>query len=432
MKKIQSVRGFNDVLPPDTVLWQRLHAVAAQTFAAYGYGEIRMPLLEHTSLFLRSIGEVTDIVEKEMFTFQDREGDSLTLRPEGTASCVRAGLEHGLLHNQQQRLWYAGPMFRHERPQAGRYRQFHQLGAETYGIAGPEADLEVIALSARLLRGLGLQGLKLEINSLGSSEARAAYRAALLAFLEKHAGALDADSQRRMHSNPLRVLDSKVAQTQEILRDAPTLMDALDAESRAHFDTLLQGLSDLNIGYTINQRLVRGIDYYGRTVFEWITDQLGAQGTVCAGGRYDGLVEQLGGSPTPAVGWASGVERLILLMKAQDVAGPVASADVYLCAIGDAAQRQAGILGEQLRDSLPALRLVTNAGGGKLAVQLKRADRSGAALALILGDEEIANRSIQVKSLRAAAGQGTDPASNQQQTLAWTELSGRIAGLLNS
>jgi histidyl-tRNA synthetase len=432
MKKIQSVRGFNDVLPPDTVLWQRLHAVAAQSFAAYGYGEIRMPLLEHTSLFARSIGEVTDIVEKEMFTFQDREGDSLTLRPEGTASCVRAGLEHGLLHNQQQRLWYAGPMFRHERPQAGRYRQFHQLGAETYGIAGPEADLEVIALSARLMRGLGLQGLCLEINSLGSSEARAAYRAALLAFLERHASSLDADSQRRMHTNPLRVLDSKVPQTQEILRNAPALADALDSESRAHFDTLQQGLTDLNIGYTINQRLVRGIDYYGRTVFEWITDQLGAQGTVCAGGRYDGLVEQLGGSPTPAVGWASGVERLILLMKAQGVVGPVATADVYLCAFGEAAQRQASMLAEQLRDSLPALRLVTNAGGGKLAAQLKRADRSGAALALILGDEEIASRSIQVKSLRAAAGPAADPGFNQQQTIAWTELSGRIAGLLNS
>ncbi|MDP9139257.1 MAG: histidine--tRNA ligase [Pseudomonadota bacterium] len=432
MKKIQSVRGFNDVLPPDTVLWQRLHGVAASSFAAYGYGEIRMPLLEHTTLFSRSIGEVTDIVEKEMFSFTDREGDSLTLRPEGTASCVRAGLEHGLLHNQQQRLWYAGPMFRHERPQAGRYRQFHQLGAEVYGIAGPEADLEVIALSARLLRGLGLQGLRLEINSLGSSEARAAYRAALLAFLERHASALDADSQRRMHTNPLRVLDSKVPQTQEILRDAPALMEALDGESRAHFDTLLQGLTDLNIAYTINQRLVRGIDYYGRTVFEWITDQLGSQGTVCAGGRYDGLVEQLGGSPTPAVGWASGVERLILLMKAQGVAGPVATADVYLCALGEAAQRQASVLGEQLRDSLPALRLVTNAGGGKLAAQLKRADRSGAALALILGDEEIANRSIQVKSLRTAAEPAADTGFNQQQTIAWTELSGRIAGLLNS
>jgi len=432
MKKIQSVRGFNDVLPPDTVLWQRLHSVAASSFSAYGYGEIRMPLLEHTTLFSRSIGEVTDIVEKEMFTFTDREGDSLTLRPEGTASCVRAGLEHGLLHNQQQRLWYAGPMFRHERPQAGRYRQFHQLGAEVYGIAGPEADLEVIALSARLLRGLGLQGLRLEINSLGSSEARAAYRAALLTFLERHASSLDADSQRRMYTNPLRVLDSKVPQTQEILRDAPALMDALDSESRAHFDTLLQGLTDLNIGYTINPRLVRGIDYYGRTVFEWITDQLGSQGTVCAGGRYDGLVEQLGGSPTPAVGWASGVERLILLMKAQGVAGSVATADVYLCTLGEAAQRQASVLGEQLRDSLPALRLVTNAGGGKLAAQLKRADRSGAALALILGDEEIANRSIQVKSLRATAEPAADTGFNQQQTIAWTELSGRIAGLLNS
>ncbi len=422
----QSVRGFNDVLPPDTAIWQYLHRVANETFAAYGYGEIRLPLLEHTALFSRSIGEVTDIVEKEMFTFQDREGDSLTLRPEGTASCVRAGLEHGLLHNQQQRLWYAGPMFRHERPQAGRYRQFHQLGAEAYGMVGPDIDLEVIALSARLLSRLGLRDLTLELNSLGSSEARAAYRSALIEFLQRHESALDADSKRRMHSNPLRVLDSKSPQTQEILRDAPQLIDALDSESREHFDRLQQGLSDLGLPYRLNSRLVRGLDYYGRTVFEWTTTALGAQGTVCAGGRYDGLVTQLGGSATPAVGWACGIERLILLMKAQGVAVPDTAPHAYLCWLGDAAQREAARLGEQLRDAHPGLRLVVNAGGGKLAAQLKRADRSGARVALILGDAEIAARTIQVKSLR-------DPASiPEQQILPWSELSGYVAGLFDA
>ncbi|MFP5305050.1 MAG: histidine--tRNA ligase [Gammaproteobacteria bacterium] len=427
MNRFQSVRGFNDVLPPDTALWQHLHAVAARTFAAYGYGEIRLPLLEHTALFARSIGEVTDIVEKEMFTFQDREGDSLTLRPEGTASCVRAGLEHGLLHNQQQRLWYAGPMFRHERPQAGRYRQFHQLGVEAYGMAGPDIDIEVIALSARLLRALGIGAVRLELNSLGSAQARAAYRAALVAFLERHEASLDADSRRRLQTNPLRVLDSKSPQTQEILREAPTMADALDAESRAHFDALQQGLQDLGIDYVLNARLVRGLDYYGRTVFEWVTDQLGAQGTVCAGGRYDGLVEMLGGAPTPAVGWASGVERLILLMKAQGAVAPGAAPHAYVCVLGDAAARAARRLAEQLRDALPGLRIVLNAGGGKLAAQLKRADRSGAALALILGDAEVAAGTIQVKSLRS-----TEATESQQQALPWAELPQRLGGLLDA
>ncbi len=425
--RFQSVRGFNDVLPPDTVLWQHLQAVAARTFAAYGYGEIRLPLLEHTSLFARSIGEVTDIVEKEMFTFQDREGDSLSLRPEGTASCVRAGLEHGLLHNQQQRLWYSGPMFRHERPQAGRYRQFHQLGAEAYGITGPDIDVEMIALSARLIRSLGIGGVRLELNSLGTAETRERYRAALVAFLERHEASLDEESKRRMHRNPLRVLDSKSPQTQAIVRDAPTILDTLDDESRAHFDGLRQGLDDLGIAVTINPRLVRGLDYYSRTVFEWVTDQLGAQGTVCAGGRYDGLVAQLGGSPTPAVGWASGIERLILLMKAQGIAAPDAAPHAYLCALGEPAERELRRLAEQLREALPALRLVVNAGGGKLVAQLKRADRSGARLALILGDAELAARSIQVKSLRSA-----ESPSIQQQSLTWAELPGHLGGLLAS
>lgn len=418
----QSVRGFNDVLPTDTAIWQYLHNTAADVFAAYGYGEIKLPLLEHTELFKRSIGEATDVVEKEMFTFDDREGQSLTLRPEGTASCVRAGLEHGLLHNQQQRLWYAGPMFRHERPQAGRYRQFYQLGVEAYGIAGPDVDVEIIALSARLFRRLGLKDLTLEINSLGSSESRAAYRAALVAFLQKHEASLDADSRRRMLSNPLRVLDSKVPATREIVKDAPSILQHLDDASRAHFEGLQQGLSDLGIPFVANDRLVRGLDYYTRDVFEWTTQQLGSQGTVCAGGRYDGLVEQLGGSPTPAVGFASGVERLILLLKAQGVALPTAAPHVYFCWLGEDGERAARKLAEQLRDQQPALRVVLNAGGGKLQAQLKRADRSGASVALILGGEEAASQSIQVKSLRS---------DSQQSHCKWPELSSTLAGLLN-
>jgi len=418
----QSVRGFNDVLPPATAQWQHFHAVAADILNGYGYGEIRLPIIEQLALFKRSIGEVTDIVEKEMFSFTDREGDSLALRPEGTAACVRAGLQHGLLHNQQQRLWYAGPMFRHERPQAGRYRQFHQLGVEAYGIAGPDIDVEVIALSARLFRRLGLRDLQLELNSLGSGETRQNYRAALVAYLERHAGTLDADSQRRMHSNPLRVLDSKSPQTQALLAEAPSILDFLDTESRAHFEGMQQGLSDLGIAYTVNPRLVRGLDYYGRGVFEWTTTQLGAQGTVCAGGRYDGLVEQLGGSPTPAVGWASGIERLILLLNAQQAALPDNAPHVYFCWLGDVAQREARKLAESLRDQLPGLRMVLHAGGGKLQAQLKRADRSGARYALILGDNEAAENRIQVKSLRDN--------ESPQQILGWPELPARLAGLL--
>lgn len=417
----QSVRGFNDILPADAAVWQHLHSVAAEVFAAYGYGEVKLPLLEHTELFKRSIGEATDVVEKEMFTFDDREGQSLSLRPEGTASCVRAGLEHGLLHNQQQRLWYAGPMFRHERPQAGRYRQFHQLGVEAYGMIGPDVDVEIIALSARLFRRLGLKDLTLEINSLGSSESRAAYRAALVSFLGKHEAHLDADSKRRLHSNPLRVLDSKVPATKEIVKDAPAIFDHLDDESRAHFDGLQQGLTDLGISYVVNNRLVRGLDYYTKGVFEWTTDQLGAQGTVCAGGRYDGLVEQLGGSPTPAVGFASGVERLILLLKAQSVLLPEATPHLYFCHLGDEAARAARKLSEQLRDAMPDLRLVLQAGGGKLKSQLNRADKSGARYALVLGEEETARREVQVKSLRN---------DSPQITCSWPELSGTLAGLL--
>ncbi|HET8882428.1 MAG TPA: histidine--tRNA ligase [Solimonas sp.] len=421
----RSVRGFNDVLPADAAAWQQLYRIAGEVFAAYGYGEIKLPLLEQTALFKRSIGEVTDIVEKEMFSFVDREGDSLSLRPEGTASCVRAGLEHGLLHNQQQRLWYAGPMFRHERPQAGRYRQFHQFGVEAYGMAGPDIDAEVIALSARLLQRLGLGDVTLELNSLGGSEVRLRYRQALLDFLLRHEASLDADSQRRVRSNPLRVLDSKSPQTQAILADAPSIADSFDADARAHFDGLQQALGDLGLAFTINPRLVRGIDYYTSTVFEWTTTALGAQGTVLAGGRYDGLVEQLGGSATPAVGWACGIERLLLLMKAQGVAIDSGAAHVYFCALGDDAQRQSRKLAEQLRDAAPSLRVVLNAGGGKLAAQLKRADRSGAQFAVVLGDTEMAAGTVQVKSLRGDAAGGA-----AAQILSWPELATCLAGLV--
>jgi histidyl-tRNA synthetase len=419
--KYQSVRGFNDVLPADAPAWQFLHHAAAQVFAAYGYAELRLPLLERTELFERSIGEGTDVVEKEMFTFKDRENDSLTLRPEFTAGTVRAGLEHGLLHNQQQRLWSAGPVFRHERPQAGRYRQFHQLNAEAYGMPGPDIDVELIALSARVLRRLGVAGaVRLELNSLGTPEARKKYRAALVEFLEGRKAQLDETTRQRMAQNPLRALDSKDLGTRKAVADAPSLLDFLDGESAAHFGAVKGGLDALGIAYVVNPRIVRGLDYYSRTVFEWTTDRLGAQGTVLAGGRYDGLVEQLGGSPTPAIGWAAGVERLILLMRESGVALPDGAPHAYLCWLGDAERDAAMRLAEQLREAVPRLRLVLNAGGGKLPAQLKRADRSGARLALILGEAEAARQSIQVKSLR----------DSTQAECSWAELPARLSDLL--
>jgi len=431
--QFRSVRGFNDVLPADAAAWQFLHATAAEVFAGYGYGEIRLPLLEHTELFERSIGAATDVVEKEMFTFRDRDNDSLTLRPEFTAGVVRAGLEQGLLHNQQQRLWSAGPVFRHERPQAGRYRQFHQLNVEAYGMAGSDIDVEIIALSARLLRRLGLQGVvRLELNSLGTTEARTRYRAALIGFLQGREAQLDETSRRRLQTNPLRALDSKDPGTRAAVADAPSLLDFLDAESAAHFRAVQEALQALGIAFTLNPRIVRGLDYYSRTVFEWTTDRLGAQGTVLAGGRYDGLVEQLGGSPTAAIGWAAGIERLVLLMKEAAVAVPDAGAQVYLCALGDAAQREAGVLAERLRDALPALRLVLNAGGGKLPAQLKRADKSGARLALILGDEETARQAVQVKLLERGALRQVSSGAPPQTECSWAELPARLAGLLQT
>lgn len=420
-KKIQAIRGMNDILPEQTPVWQYFEETVKELLGSYGYREIRMPIVEQTALFQRSIGEVTDIVEKEMYTFEDRNGDSLTLRPEGTASCVRACEEHGLLYNQSQRLWYIGPMFRHERPQKGRYRQFHQVGVETYGIESADIDAEVIMLSARLWQQLGLsEHVTLQLNTLGSNEARARYRDALVEYLSQHQEQLDEDSQRRLHTNPLRVLDSKDANTQALLVNAPQLHDYLDDESREHFAQLRSILDAAGITYEINQRLVRGLDYYCKTVFEWVTDKLGAQGTVCAGGRYDGLVEQLGGKPTPAVGFAMGIERLILLIETLELIPEVVyqTLDAYLCPMGEGTAQAALVLADKLRNELGWLRLQTHCGGGSFKSQLKRADKSGARFALILGEEELAQNTIAVKDLRL---------DNAQITLTHTELANWLA-----
>ena len=401
-KTIQAIRGMNDCLPEQTGVWQRVESTLRQVVANYGYQEIRTPIVENTALFKRSIGEVTDIVEKEMYTFDDRSGDSLTLRPEGTASTVRAGNEHGLLYNQQQRLWYMGPMFRHERPQKGRYRQFHQFGVETYGLDGPDIDLEVILLSARLWKVFGISdAVTLEINSLGSNEARARYRDALVAFLSEHKDQLDEDSLRRLESNPLRVLDSKNPQVQALVKDAPVLLDHLDEESKQHFSLLCERLTQAGIEFKVNPKLVRGLDYYNRTVFEWVTDSLGAQGTVCAGGRYDGLVEQLGGKSTPAVGFAMGMERLVLLLTTLETINVDASnADVYITAMGDEAAGFAMQVAESLRDARPNLRVMMHCGGGNFKKQLKRADKTGAQVAILIGTEEMNAKQVGVKPLR--------------------------------
>jgi len=425
-KSLQAIRGMNDILPEQTPLWRYFEGVVANLLDEYGYRQIRMPIVEVTELFKRSIGEVTDIVEKEMYTFDDRNGDSLTLRPEGTASCVRAVLEHGLSNNGQvQKLWYIGPMFRYERPQKGRYRQFHQIGVEVFNLAGPDIDAELIALTWRLWQRLGLRdAVTLELNSLGTSESRARYREALVTYLEARKEQLDEDSQRRLGSNPLRILDSKVPETQALLVDAPKLSDYLDDESRAHFEGLKARLDALGIRYVVNPKLVRGLDYYSKTVFEWVTDKLGAQGTVCAGGRYDGLVEQLGGKPTPGVGFAMGIERLILLLETLNLvpAEIARQIDVYFCALGEAAELAAIHLAEQLRDQLPGLRLQVNAGGGNFKTQLKKADRSAALFALVLGEDELARQVIGFKPLR---GQG------EQQEIAWSALAEHLASRLS-
>ena len=400
-KNIQAIRGMHDVLPDQTPLWQFLERRVAGVLAAYGYREIRMPILEQTELFKRSIGEVTDIVEKEMYTFDDRNGDSLTLRPEGTAGCVRAAMENGLLHNQTQRLWYQGPMFRHERPQKGRYRQFHQIGVETFGMPGPDVDAELILITARIWRELGIDGLELKLNTLGSADERAAYRTELVDYLQAHHERLDADSRRRLGSNPLRILDSKNPAMRELLDGAPTMHAHLGDETRRHLDFVCDTLTRAGVAFVLNPRLVRGLDYYSRTVFEWVTDRLGAQGTVCAGGRYDGLVEQLGGKPVPAVGFAMGLERLVAVLEEIDPGAGAAVADVYLVLLGDAAVTEGLVLAERLRDALPGREVVAHCGGGGMKAQFKRADRSGARYALVIGDAEVEGGTVALKSLRA-------------------------------
>ncbi len=400
-KQIQAIRGMNDILPDQTSRWQALESVIRRLVASYGYSEIRMPIVEQTELFKRSIGEVTDIVEKEMYTFDDRNGESLTLRPEGTASCVRAGNQHGLLYNQQQRLWYMGPMFRYERPQKGRYRQFHQVGVESFGIASPDIDAELIIMTARLWRELGIaEYLTLELNSLASNEARAVYRQALTKYLRDHVDQLDEDSIRRLESNPLRILDSKNPAMANLLSGAPKLSDYWDEESREHFQSLCARLDAAGVRYTLNERLVRGLDYYNRTVFEWVTDSLGAQGTVCAGGRYDGLVGQLGGKDTPAVGFAMGLERLVLMLEVANTLPISDAVHVYIAAVGDSAELPAQAVAEKLRDLFPTLHVLQHCGGGNFGRQLKRADRSGAKIAIILGESEVADNTFTVKYLR--------------------------------
>lgn len=406
-KLIQAVRGMNDVLPLQSSAWQYLEAIARDVLKQYGYSEVRLPIVEKTELFSRSIGEVTDVVEKEMYTFNDRSGDSLTLRPEGTAGAVRAGLEHGLFYNQTQRWWYIGPMFRHERPQKGRYRQFYQLGVEAVGLPGPDIDAEMIVMTARLWQKLGIQDhVKLELNSLGSSAARLAYRERLVAYFTSHASALDEDSQRRLHANPLRILDSKNPAMQALIAEAPKLAEHLDEESKQHFTRLQNLLNSVGIPFELNPNLVRGLDYYSHTVFEWTTTALGAQGTVCGGGRYDGLIAQLGGQATPAIGFAMGLERLLLLIETLQVAPvPDEAAHIYLILLGDAAEAQGLQIAETIRASLPAIRVVMNCGGGGMKAQFKRADKSQAKLAFIVGEDELAKQQVAVKHLREERAQ---------------------------
>lgn len=424
-KSLQAIRGMNDILPEQTPAWRYLETTLVELLDGYGYREIRLPIVEYTELFARGIGEGTDVVDKEMYTFLDRNEESLTLRPEGTAGCVRAVLEHGLAGGGQvQKLWYAGPMFRYEKPQKGRYRQFHQVGVEAFNLPGPDVDAELIVLTWRLWKRLGLaDAVTLQLNSLGSSEARAAYREALVAYLQERFAQLDEDSQRRLSTNPLRILDSKIESTQALLAGAPTLGDYLDEESRRHFEGVKARLDAAGIRYEINHRLVRGLDYYNRTVFEWVTDRLGSQGTVCAGGRYDGLVGQLGGRPTPGVGFAMGVERLVLLLETLQLLPDELNqaADLYVCAFGEAAELAALGLAERLRDALPGVRLLVNAGGGSFKSQFKKADKSGARYALILGDDELAGRVVGFKPLRD---------DSEQQSIAWDALAGHLAACL--
>ncbi|MGI3038212.1 histidine--tRNA ligase [Vibrio diabolicus] len=420
-KTIQAIRGMNDCLPTQSPLWQKLENTVKNVISAYGYNEVRMPIVEETNLFSRAVGEETDVVSKEMYTFDDRNGDSLTLRPEGTAGCVRSCIQNSLINRDEQRLWYMGPMFRHERPQKGRYRQFHQCGVEVFGLNGPDVDAELIMMTARLWRELGInEHVRLELNSIGSQEDRADYRTALVAFLEQHINVLDEDCKRRMHTNPLRVLDTKNPDVQAILGDAPRLSDYLGEESKAHFAGLCELLDAAGIEYTVNERLVRGLDYYNRTVFEWITESLGAQGTVCGGGRYDGLVEQLGGKPTPAVGFAMGLERLVLMLETLELTDVRRSVDVYVVTAGEGTMMAGMKLAEQLRESIPGVRVMNHFGGGNFKKQFKRADKVGAVIALVLGENEVADNTVVLKDL----------AGGEQETYNQAEVAEKIAALI--
>jgi histidyl-tRNA synthetase len=411
---IQAIRGMNDIPPSETHLWQHVESLLREVLHSYGYQEIRLPIVEKTELFKRTIGEATDIVEKEMYTFIDRNEDSLTLRPEGTAGCVRAGIEHGLLYNQIQKLWYQGPYFRHERPQKGRYRQFHQVGAEVFGIGTPDIDAELIVLSARIFEKLGLKPfIKLQINSLGSVEARSHYRSELVTYLTQYKSDLDEDSLRRLQTNPLRILDSKNPALQKIIEQAPKLLDHLDPESKAHFASVQQFLKSVNVDFEVNPRLVRGLDYYTKTVFEWVTTELGAQGTVCAGGRYDGLVEQLGGKSTPALGFAIGMERLILMLQHIHKEALPSQADIYFLSDSEQTFEKGLQIAGQLRDEFPQLCILQHCGGGQIKNQFKKADKSGARFALILGEQELATQTIAVKFLRDNV---------PQQSVSWPDI----------
>jgi histidyl-tRNA synthetase len=416
---IQPVRGMNDILPEEAPLWDRLERAAAALLDAYGYRRVRLPVLERTELFSRSIGELTDIVEKQMYTFADRNGDSVTLRPEGTAGVVRAGLSNGLLHNQQQKLWLSGPMFRREKPQKGRYRQFHQLSVEALGFADPEIDAELIVISARLWREVGIESVELELNSLGTPESRAGYKQALTAYFRRFENDLDEDSRRRLERNPMRILDSKNPAMRELVADAPVLADYLDPESASHFERVRDYLADVNVSFRINPRLVRGLDYYTRTVFEWVTGKLGAQGAICSGGRYDGLVAQLGGRDTPAVGWALGIERVIELMRADGWVGEEPSPDVAIVSVDAAARRRAFTVAERLRGALPGLKVSGGVPSAGVKAQLRRADKSGARYALIIGEDELASDKVTLKALRE---------EGRQQLVSLDEVVARLQG----
>jgi histidyl-tRNA synthetase len=416
---LQAIRGMHDVLPEQTPLWQYAEKIIKEVLEAYGYSEIRLPIVEKTELFKRSIGEVTDIVEKEMYTFTDRNGDSLTLRPEGTAGCLRACLEHGLLHNQLHRLWYYGPMYRHERPQKGRYRQFFQLGVETYGMSGPDIDAELILIIDRLWKRLGIHDkVRLQLNSLGTIAERIVYRESLVDYFQKHLDQLDEDSLRRLKTNPLRILDTKNPAMKQVVANAPELMDYLGEESRNHFNALTATLEDVGIGYDINSRLVRGLDYYSKTVFEWITDELGSQGTICAGGRYDSLIEQLGGKANHAVGFAMGMERVLALMETLDNLPLARAVDVYMIRVGDQAEREGMQFAEMIRNEIPGLRLVVGMDGGSFKSQFKKADKTGADYAIILGDDEVSRGEVGVKFLRnGTAQEQTQQNMSQPETI---------------